>query len=335
MSYDRTRPALTLAVALAAGVGGYFAGRAGRTIESNPPHSKTEASAAQDAAGEPRAAAPETKADAPPPAKVDEPKPPAAASPRARLFAALFPAFSDKKLGDMLWRACLDDPALQRRLFELLLAENDPELLDAAQDMLIAIRDPALLKDILAAWENETLPARRNALAYIVGANGKNPVMAPAALSILSGGDSPLQERALTRFCLQNFEADPPADFVKALRLLAQHGGTETVRSRAAGAMRGAEEEEDVRFLISLVKSDSSDEVRFQAMQALPIYWSTGSEFEEDQARAVGEVALDPARAEKLRRECADQALDEADHFPGLFTAAELAKLKELSPRSR
>ncbi|KAF0246355.1 MAG: hypothetical protein FD180_843 [Planctomycetota bacterium] len=328
-----------LFVALAAGLAGFFAGRS--TRESRPTEAKdaprlenrVEDKTSQAAAPDPRSGSGGAPAS---PSK--PPDPAAAGTPVARLFAALIPKMGAKTVSRLLYSAALNDAELQHDVFKLLMESDDPALLEVAQDLLIRVLDPGLVKEVLAAYQTETLPARRLALAYVLGANWKDASARPVVMEILGGSDTALQARALTRPCLQNFDfnqQDIPEDLLAVVRRLAVHGGNDEVRAKAARSMRGAQGEDDVRFLIGLMKRDPSPAVRVEAMNALPVNWTSEESLHDEQVRACVEVALDASSPMELRKDCADRAIQESYGRDELLTPVELARLKELSPETR
>lgn len=261
-------------------------------------------------------------------------KPPAPPlSAKDRLFSLLLPHFSEDKKHQALWSAVVGNPEMQRRVFDLLMASEERDLLEAGQDLLISIRDPGLLKDVMAAFGAETNPERRAMLAYALGGNVDSPDAKPLIDSILSGGDPRLMKQVLARLNVQGSGHAERAEYIPQLRHLVMSGPTPDIRAGAARSLRGDRSEEGIKFLIDRMLTDENPEVQYQAMVALPVTFSGGGAHEEVQFRNLMLVALDESRPERMRRWAADRALMGTHRYKNLMTEDQRAIFQKLAAK--
>ncbi|HTF58244.1 MAG TPA: HEAT repeat domain-containing protein, partial [Planctomycetota bacterium] len=203
------------------------------------------------------------------------------------------------------------DPQAQRRIFDVFMATNDPEMLEAAKECLYSLKDADLLQKIADSMSSETNPDRRAALAFVLGMNLDSDIIRPLFEAILAGNDTRLQESALSRMCVQNVQryAEFSARLVPQLRQMVMTGATPEVRARAATALRGDQSKEGVEFLIDRMNRDPDPNVQMKAMVALPVTYSSGGPHSEEQIRALLAVATDESRSAQMRRWAADRVL--------------------------
>ncbi len=237
-----------------------------------------------------------------------------AKSPRQRLVAMLSGHLDDEKLYSTLLNVASQSVKLQREVLDILGTTDDPALMEECQH-LIALRDPAMQREVLESFRSEMNPSRRLAWAYILGTNWGEDLIRPTVLDLLDGTETKVQERMLQRMCLQSLSRDdaPDADRERAtarLRLLASAGETETLRAAAVGALRGVRTSEDVAFLIETMLHDSSSMVQHEAFYSLPSNYQSPSPLLAEQTRAMFIAALDERRSPSQRKALASRALD-------------------------
>jgi hypothetical protein len=261
-------------------------------------------------------------------------------SPKQRLVERLSGHLDVEKLYSTLQQAVYRDPKLQREVFDILRTTDDPGLMEECQ-YLIGLQDPGLRRDVLDCFRNEKNPARRLAWAYILGTNWSEDEVRPTVLEVLEGNDTKTQERMLQRMCLQTLHSPEAQDdrerTTARLRLLVQAGESDALRAAAAGALRGVQKAEDVKFLIETMLRDPSPEVQYEAFESLPSNYQRPSPLFAEQTRAMYEAALDERRDPRLRRALASRALGNSDEDESgpestkLLSPQERATLKAIS----
>jgi hypothetical protein len=254
-------------------------------------------------------------------------------TPKDRLFALLLPRLSEDKKHAALWSAVVGNAEAQRQLLSLLLSTEDRELLEAGQDLLISMRDPELVKQLVSAFAEEKDPDRKAMLAYALGGNFKNAEAQPSVEAILAGGDSALQERALTRLSVQEASGEIVSRMVPQLRDLVLNGATSNVRSRAAGALRGDVSEDGVRFLVDRALKDSDPAVQLRALQALPGTWRSPAPLPELHVETYWTLVNDEGRSVDVRRYAANRLLYGGVGRFQKFTEEQTALLKSLTEK--
>jgi len=288
---------------------------AGRWIPSGnvglTPRAAPSESRPNQASSPPTQSAPREAIPVPIAASLPSPSPKSA---RQRLVELLSGHFDPEKQYRMISNAAFQELGLQREIVEILRTTDDPAFMEECQALLTAVRDAGLLNEILEAFRTEQNPDRRLAWAYILGSAWDKAQILPLVLDLLDGTDTKLQTRLLQRMSLQALPSQKNKNererATARLRLLAQSGENDSLRAAAAGALRGAEKPDDIRFLIDLLIHDRSADVQNGAFESLPSNYQGSSPLLEEQTRAMYEAALDGRRSPGLRKALADRALD-------------------------
>ena len=234
-------------------------------------------------------------------------------SPRAYLLEKCFGYLEEEKLYELLWTVAYDNPKLQREVFEILKATNDPELMLLCQNLPLGYKNPALLKEILGAFQVEKSEQRKLAWGGLIASNWQDDLVRQFVFDQLESGDPTLQERMLGRISLQqSSNAVPPEQMERLasrLRLLVQAGSPDSLRAAAAGSLAGSVRTQDIQLLIETALHDQNSEVQLRAFWSLPSHSRSPSPMLGEQLRAMYMIAVDDARAGKLRMDAAERAL--------------------------
>lgn len=253
---------------------------------------------------------------------------------RQRLLDQLSPFLDPAKQYQMLLNVAAQNLKLQREVFEMLRATDDPALMEECQILLTGIQDAILLKEVMDAFHAERNADRQLAWAYILGGTWRQDAVRPLVLDILEGNDTKLQTRMLEHLWLQSLPATTPdverERATSRLRLLVKAGETDALRTAAAESMRGVRKAEDVAFLIETMLQDPSAQVQSAAFESLPSNYQWPTPLLAEQTRAMYEAAIDERRDARLRRAMASRALQNSDLD---HAGPEAAKI--LSPQER
>jgi hypothetical protein len=244
---------------------------------------------------------------------------------------------SEEKYYYAMTNAAANDPEVQKRMIEELLTTRDPKMLEAIRMTLYRVKDPAHMQQVLDAFAGEPWAERREALAWVIGANLESESARTLFTSILSAGtDERLQESALGWMTIQGVERNSEfaVRMTSRLRELVRGTGAPALRVAAARALRGDLSQEGVDFLIDRMLNDSDPQVRHEAMVALPVTWTHGGPHEEVQFRNLIQVALDESRPEKTRRWAADRALMSTIRYRDLMTEDQRALMMNLAGKT-
>jgi hypothetical protein len=219
----------------------------------------------------------------------------------------------EEKLYELLWTLAYDNPKLQREVFAILKATDDPELMLLCQNLPLGSKNPDLLKEIMSAFQVEKNTLRRLAWGGLIGSNWQDNLVRQFVLDQLEGSDSELQERMLGRISLQQSSITVPPEqmerLASQLRLLVKGGSPDSLRAAAAVSLAGSIRTEDIQLLIETALHDQNSEVQLRAFWSLPSHSRFPSPMLEEQLRTMYVIALDNTRTEKLRKDAAERAL--------------------------
>lgn len=214
-------------------------------------------------------------------------------------------------------RSIVSTEEWQRRLWNRFQGETDPAALEFWADLLCCRGKPELTTEILKAFDAETRPEWRAALAVVIGGRGESAGTLPVVLRILQSPDAGLHEKVLSRFSVSLLGRCAPEINDVVLRIrdrlqeIVRTSPSAPLRRAAVRSLSGVYSREDVQFLVDTLMRDPDPDVQLNAMWALPLNWSSTPDVETArlQILAARDAALDTSRDGLVRRRCADRAM--------------------------
>jgi hypothetical protein len=239
----------------------------------------------------------------------------------------------DNTLENALWYAFRWDKEASRRLFDLIMSQDDKDLFEFCKGIFVDCRDTVLLPKIASAFSTETNPDRRAMLAHVLGGNLESPTAQPVVESILAGVDVRTMEQVLGRMTLLEIGDKPELKSRTALRLrdLVLSGPSANIRVGAAAALSGDFSEEGIRFLIDRVLYDGDPEVQLAALESTPGPQVTRVPLAAERLSAMWTVAIDASRPRRIRGLAAKRVLEAADAGIGSVTPDQKTVLEALA----
>jgi len=239
----------------------------------------------------------------------------------------------ESTLENALWYAFRWDKEASRRLFDLIMSQDDKDLFEFCKGIFVDCRDPVLLPKIVSAYSTESNPDRRAMLAHILGGNFESPAAQSVVENILAGADARILEQVLDRMSLLEIGDRPELKSRTAVRLrdLVLTGASANIRVRAAEALSGDFSDEGIRFLIDRTLYDGDPEVQRAALESTPDPQVTRVPLAAERLSAMWTVALDGSRPRRTRALAAKRVLETAEAGIGTVTQDQKNTLESLT----